>query len=175
MANGILIRMQDQHGEVFEVRELAARDRPGLEAMYASFEPKRGAQGLPPAHAEGIRRWLDRVLAHGTHLIAVCAGRICGHVMLVPAENGGLELANFVHQSRRDRGIGTALNRIAVERAQANGAQRVWLCVEPSNRAALKSYERVGFRVLPGNTWAPEIEMAIDLPGEGGAPPDGGP
>lgn len=153
----------DRKGEPFEVRDLVSADRAALEAMYAGFEPKRGAQGLPPAHAQGIRRWLDRVLAAGTHLVATCAGRICGHVMLVPADGGALELANFVHQSYRDRGIGTALNRIAVERARQLGAPRVWLSVEPGNRAALKSYERAGFRILPGSEWAPELEMAIEL------------
>jgi RimJ/RimL family protein N-acetyltransferase len=155
--------MEDRRGEPFEVRDMVPSDRVALEAMYAGFEPKRGAQGLPPAHAEGIRRWLDRVLAGGTHLLAVCAGRICGHVMLVPTNGDAVELANFVHQAWRNRGIGTALNRVAVDRARAAGVRRVWLCVEPSNRAALKSYERAGFRILPGGEWAPELEMALDL------------
>lgn len=159
--------MRDRHGAEFEVRDLMPEDRPALEAMYAGFEPKRGAQGLPPADRAGIRRWLDRILASGTHLVAVRDGRICGHVMLVPMEDGTLELANFVHQTSRDRGIGTALNLAAVDRARADGASRVWLCVEPSNRAALKSYGRAGFRVLPGTEWAAELEMAIDLDGNG--------
>jgi GNAT superfamily N-acetyltransferase len=52
---------------------------------------------------------------------------------------------------------------MAVEAARANGCARLWLSVEPSNRAALRSYEKVGFRMLPGSWWAPEVEMAIDL------------
>jgi L-amino acid N-acyltransferase YncA len=83
--------------------------------------------------------------------------------MLMPMEDGVVELANFVHQSVRDRGIGTALNRIAIDAARACGAQRVWLSVEPSNRAAIKSYEHAGFQRLPGSLWAPEMEMALDL------------
>jgi L-amino acid N-acyltransferase YncA len=63
----------------------------------------------------------------------------------------------------RNRGIGTALNRAAVAAARADGNRRVWLSVEPSNRAAILSYERAGFRRLPGSLWAPEIEMAIDF------------
>lgn len=160
----------DRAGEPYEVRPYAKEDRIPLLLMYETFEPKRGAQGLPPAHAEGIRRWLDRILETGVHLLAVTGKRVIGHVMLIPMEDGGYELANFVHQSRRDRGIGTLLNHTAVEAARALSARRVWLCVEPSNRAALKSYERAGFRILPGSEWAPEIEMAIDVPPAGGPP-----
>ena len=153
----------DSQGEPFAVRPYTRADRAALEAMYAGFEPKRAAQGLPPGDDAAIRRWLERILATGTHLIAIVGGRLSGHVMLMPMEGATVELANFVHQSVRDRGIGTALNRIAIDAARACGAQRVWLSVEPSNRAAIKSYERAGFRRLPGSLWAPEMEMAIEL------------
>lgn len=163
MGTGLLIRDTDRTGEPFEVRTYSPADRPALAAMYADFEPKRGAQGLPPADAAGIARWLDRVLVRGTHLVAIVNGQLRGHVMLVPMDAGVLELANFVHQSARERGIGTALNRIAVDAARSAGAQRVWLSVEPSNRAAIKSYERAGFRRVPGTPWTPELEMMIEL------------
>jgi hypothetical protein len=35
--------------------------------------------------------------------------------------------------------------------------------VEPFNRAAVRSYEKAGFRRLPGTLWAPEIEMEASL------------
>jgi RimJ/RimL family protein N-acetyltransferase len=163
MGTGVLIHAMDGRGEPFEVRTYTPADRLALDEMYADFEPKRGAQGLPPADATAIVRWLDRILATGTHLIAILGGRLRGHVMLMPMEPGTVELANFVHQAVRERGIGTALNRIAIDAARACGAQRVWLSVEPANRAAIRSYERAGFRRLPGSLWAPEMEMAIEL------------
>lgn len=153
----------DNKGEPFEVRTYTSADRPALAEMYAAFEPKRRAQGLPPGDDAAVTGWLNRILATGIHLIAVTGGRLSGHVMLMPMEDGVVELANFVHQSVRDRGIGTALNRIAIDAARACGAQRVWLSVEPSNRAAIKSYEHAGFQRLPGSLWAPEMEMALDL------------
>jgi ribosomal protein S18 acetylase RimI-like enzyme len=131
--------------------------------MYLSFEPKRAAQGLPPADPRAVTRWLDDVLPRGHHFLAIVAGRVVGHVMLVPMDGDAFELANFVHQSVRRRGIGTALNRVAVEEARRTGARRVWLSVEPSNRAALRSYARAGFRPLPGSLWAPEVEMEVRL------------
>lgn len=167
--------MIDAIGDSFSIRLYSPADRPALEAMYADFEPKRAAQGLPPEGEEARRRWLDRTLARGHHQLAEAAGRIIGHVMLIPVNGKGagvqggdevagvVELANFVHQSVRNRGIGTALNIAAVQAARASGHCRVWLSVEPSNRAAIRSYERAGFRRLPGSLWAPEIEMAVQL------------
>jgi L-amino acid N-acyltransferase YncA len=132
--------------------------------MYVEFEPKRGAQGLPPAGAEALGRWLDRVLAEGVHLVVEVDGRLLGHGMLLPRVGAGAELANFLHQSVRGRGIGTALNRELVGEAGARGLRRVWLTVEPSNRAALRSYRHAGFRLLPGSEWAQEVEMEVILP-----------
>ncbi len=156
--------MTDRKGEPFEVRPYEPRDRAALEAMYADFEPKRIAQGLPPSNEPALRKWLDRTLPRGEHLVVEIDGLIVGHVMLVPVgDNGTAELANFLHQSVRGRGIGSALNSVALETARKAGVRRVWLSVEPGNRAAVRSYQKAGFRRLPGSLWAPEIEMAVDL------------
>ncbi len=161
------IVLEDRTGAPFTVRRYVPADRPALEAMYDSFEPKRGAQGLPPRSIEQIRRWLDHVLNAGEHLVIDIDGRVCGHVMLVPAEAGTVELANFLHQSIRSRGIGTHANAVAVQVARDAGHGRIWLSVEPSNRAAIRSYEKAGFRQLPGSLWAPEIEMDMRLEARG--------
>jgi diamine N-acetyltransferase len=152
----------DKEGRPFTVRRLVPDDRLALEAMYRSFEPKRGAQGLPPQEG-GIARWLDGVLATGQHLGVIVDGELLGHVMILPMREGRGELANFLHQSIRNRGIGTHINRVALEVAREQGLNRVWLCVEPFNRAAVRSYEKAGFRRLVGTLWAPEIEMEAEL------------
>jgi RimJ/RimL family protein N-acetyltransferase len=154
--------LMDREGRPFTVRRLRPEDRAALTSMYASFEPKRCAQGLPP-HENGIARWLDRVLAGGEHLGVFVESQLLGHVMLLPIADGRAELANFLHQSIRNRGIGTWINRIALDVARAAGLKSVWLCVEPFNRAAVRSYEKAGFRRLPGTLWAPEIEMEASL------------
>jgi diamine N-acetyltransferase len=159
----VVERLIDKRGEAYTVRAYAPTDRAALMAMYAAFQPKRAAQGLPPADDGARRRWIDRVLAGGAHFVVDIGGRVLGHAMLMPLDDGSLELANFLHQSVRDRGIGTALNRYALEAARAAGAARVWLSVEPANTAAIRSYEKAGFRRLPGSLWAPEMEMAVEL------------
>lgn len=155
--------MTDKTGASYVARDYEPRDRAQLEAMYADFEPKRGAQGLPPEGDARIGHWLNRVLSKGLHLVVEVEDRLLGHVMLIPQEDGSFELANFLHQSIRNRGIGTQMNRLALELAREAGIRRVWLSVEPGNRAAVRSYEKAGFRRLPGSLWAPEIEMAADL------------
>jgi RimJ/RimL family protein N-acetyltransferase len=156
--------MHDRNNATFVAREYEPADRGALLAMYDDFEPKRTAQGLPPNSELKIAAWLDRVLARGRHIVVVVKEKVLGHVMLMPMEDQSVELANFLHQSIRGRGIGTAMNALAVRLAQESGYQRVWLSVEPGNRAAVRSYEKAGFRRLPGSYWAPEVEMAVDFP-----------
>jgi RimJ/RimL family protein N-acetyltransferase len=152
----------DREGRPYGVRRLTPADRPALEAMYIAFEPKRGAQGLPP-QPEALKPWLGRVLATGEHLGVFVDGRLLGHLMLLPISDDRVELANFLHQSIRNRGIGTGINRIALDVAREMGMRSVWLCVEPFNRAAVRSYERAGFKRLPGSLWQAEIEMEAEL------------
>lgn len=165
------LTLTDAAGAPFLVRAYAPGDRKSLELMYERFEPKRAAQGLPPSGEAGLRRWLDRVLAEGEHLVVEMGGTLLGHIMLIPM-NGAVELANFLHQSIRGRGIGTRMNRVAVAMARERGYRRIWLSVEPGNRAAVRSYEKAGFRRLPGSLWAPEIEMQVELEAE---PPEPAP
>ncbi len=153
----------DKLGRSFVIRPLATEDRDALYRMYLSFEPKRGAQGLPPADHEQIARWLDMILAQGAHAVVDVQDAILGHGMLLPFEARTAELANFLHQTVRDAGIGTRLNQHLVELGRELGFRRLWLSVEPANRRAIRSYEKVGFRVRPTSVWAPEIEMDLDL------------
>lgn len=156
-------QLMDRQGVSYVARDYEPADREKLAALYSDFEPKRAAQGLPPVGEARIRLWLNRVLGRGRHVVIEADGVVRGHIMLVPHDDESLELANFLHQSIRGRGLGTALNALALRLAQESGAHRVWLSVEPGNRAAVRSYEKVGFRRLPGSLWLPEIEMVVSL------------
>lgn len=157
-------QVRDNAGEIFDVRGYQQKDRPALEIFYNDFEPKRAAQGLPPKDAERICRWLDAILPQGLHLLAFRGSLLVGHALLVPTgEEGVAEYAVFLHQRHRGRGLGTALNRAAVEAAREAGLRALWLSVEPHNRAALRSYEKVGFTLLPGTLFSSEAEMRLTL------------
>lgn len=156
--------LHDRDGREFAVHAPDAGDRAALEAFYDTFEPKRAAQGLPPKGADAARRWLDSILPAGAHLVVRADGALVGHAFLVPTgREGEAEYAVFLHADVRGRGLGTALNRLAVEVARASGFRRVWLSVEPHNRAAIRSYEKAGFRFRPSTIFSPEAEMDLDL------------
>lgn len=151
----------DKLGETFVIRPFRDEDGAALMEMYDDFEPKRVAQGLPPGDVERRRRWLRDVLADGYHLVVEIDGAVVGHGMLLPFQEGEAELANFLHQATRDRGIGTRLNQALLELGRELGMRRVWLSVEPFNRRAIRSYEKVGFQRRPMSPWAPEVEMEV--------------
>jgi RimJ/RimL family protein N-acetyltransferase len=161
--------LHDKEGRPFTVRTLTSRDRWALEEFYDAFDPKRAAQGLPPAGQARVARWLDQVLAKGTHLAVERGGRLVGHAMLLPMDRDGVqeEYAIFLAREVRGQGVGTQVNRVAVEVARATGATRLWLSVEPSNRAALRSYEKAGFRFVPATIYSPEVEMELVLASAG--------
>ena len=155
-------RIRDKDGVSYDVRDFAPRDRAALEAFYEQFEPKRAAQGLPPKDRERIVRWLDSVLSQGTHLLTLLDGVLVGHALLVPTGQEGVsEYAVFLHRDHRGRGLGTELNRAAIEAAREAGLKGLWLSVEPHNRAALRSYEKAGFSLIPGTLFSSEAEMRI--------------
>lgn len=156
--------LRDREGRVYDVRPYDPADRPLLDAFYDAFEPKRGAQGLPPVGAPRIARWLDGVLADGTHLVLWADGALVGHAMLMPTADPEVrEYAIFLDRSIRGRGLGTEVNRLTAEVARALDIRRIWLSVEPHNRAALRSYQKAGFRMRQETVYSPEMEMELVL------------
>jgi RimJ/RimL family protein N-acetyltransferase len=156
--------LHDKLGAEYEVREFRPEYREALHRFYMEFEPKRAAQGLPPKDADRIARWLDSVLPQGTHLLTFRDGTLVGHALLVPTGQDGVsEYAVFLHSEHRGRGLGTALNRAAIDAARAAGLTGLWLSVEPHNRAALRSYENAGFALIPGTIFSSEAEMRLTL------------
>jgi ribosomal protein S18 acetylase RimI-like enzyme len=144
------------------VRLLRGEDRAALDAFYDAFDPKRAAQGLPPAGAERVARWLNQILSSGTHLAVERGGHLVGHAMLLPTERPGVrEYAIFLAREVRGQGVGTQVSRLTVEVARALGLAGVWLSVEPHNRAAVRSYEKAGFRFVPATVYSPEVEMEV--------------
>lgn len=166
------VTSQDRDGGAFVIRGFRpAFDHDGLLSMYRRFEPKRAAQGLPPEGEQGIRRWLDHVLPQGWHFVVEIGGAIMGHLMMIPMAGGDIELANFLDRTVRNRGIGTELNRFGLAVAARHGFRRVWLCVEPRNRAAIRSYEKAGFRTIERTMFQPELEMEAFTTTNGQPPP----
>lgn len=158
------VTLRDREGRVFTVRDYQPGDRALLDAFYDAFEPKRAAQGLPPEGTARIDRWLDGVLAGGTHLIVEVEGELAGHAMLMPTAKAGVrEYAIFLDERVRGRGMGTQVNRLSAEVARTLDLDRLWLSVEPHNRPAVRSYQKAGYRFRPNTMYTPELEMELEL------------
>jgi len=147
------------------IREYRPADLPLLEEMYATFEPRGGSKGLPPVREEKARRWLAHLGAHAHSLVAFpdCREtRVAGHVILAARGEADAELALFVHQDFRNRGVGSALTRAAIRASRALGYKRLWLTVSPDNRPAIGVYQKCGFIMIPGRCF-PDHEMELRL------------
>jgi len=155
----------DKTGAPFLIAAYEPGFRDALQSFYEEFEPKRAAQGLPPADPGRIRGWLDSILNRGVHLVACRDGELIGHGFVMPTPREGVgEYAVFLREDLRGRGVGTELNRAVVEAARSSGYRGLWLTVEPRNRSAIRSYEKAGFHFIPASLLTVEAEMELQFP-----------
>jgi RimJ/RimL family protein N-acetyltransferase len=132
--------------------------------MYDWFEPLGAALGLPPSGEEQRCEWIDVALSHKMNLAAFSpAGAAVGHCFLVADEAGSAELAIFVHQEFRRRGVATALVKAVLEWGGVEGLRRVWTLTGSENTAALRLQERFGFRVTNSAFYGVELELHLPV------------
>jgi len=109
--------------------------------------------GFPERTPEAMRSALED--GHHAHVVARrregapghARGPVVGFVEL-DAFSKRRVWVSFVGVARelRERGVGSAMVRFAVARAFAGGADHALLLLSPSNRAAVRAYEKAGFR-----------------------------
>lgn len=129
--------------------ECLPEDYPPLMAMYCVFSPKPASQGLPPADPGLCEKWLRELLETGENVVAITEGRVIGHGALIPDIKGrSAEFVIFVHQTFRNRGIGTQLSAFALKKAKSLGLESVWLTVSVTNSVAMRLYQRLGFQYI---------------------------
>jgi RimJ/RimL family protein N-acetyltransferase len=148
------------HIQVMEFQEVFFH---ALVGMYEDFEPKRGAQGLPPVGRERLVSWLRPLCDNNLNLIALFEKRVIGHTMLCPMNQGRAEFAIFIHQDFRNQGIGSSFTEVTLEYAKTKGLRHVWLTVEVNNFSAIRVYKKMGFGT--SGSYYPEVEMVLDLDG----------
>lgn len=118
-----------------------------------------------------VLRDVARRAEHAEVLVAAdAAGAVLGGVAFVPgpgpfadiARDGEAEFRTLaVAPAGRGRGVGTALVRACLDRAQALGRQRVVLSTQPTMHAAHRVYERFGFTRAPGRDWSPVAGLTL--------------
>lgn len=145
-AEGIFTTFVDRQGDMFDLGPYASEHRDALTEMYDGFTPKSITQGLPPANDQRRHEWVAHLLDSGENFLARLAGKVVGHSCLIRADDGrNGEYIIFIDQPYRNRGLGTALTRLTIRRAQEMKMEAVWLTVEALNFKAVKLYRKIGF------------------------------
>ena len=147
------------------IRAVRPQQRNLLIEMYDRFEPLGAALSLPPSKEEARREWIDVALGHKLNLAAFSpAAAVIGHCFLVPDEAGSAELAIFVHQEFRRRGVGTALVKAVLELGAVAGLRYVWSLTGSDNYAAVRLQERLGFRLTNSSFCEAQFELDLRSP-----------
>lgn len=154
MIAGVTQDTRLQTASSIQIRRATSADRDALVAMYLSFEPKGAALGLPPR--KDPQRWLGDLAVY-PNFVVYAEGRVAGHAVLCP-EDGSGEVAVFVHQDYRGRGLGKMLLTELIDEARRLGLERVWGMTELDNFAMLGLARSLGFRT--GNN---PYEFYLDL------------
>lgn len=139
----------DKHGASYEIREHGAERFEDLVGMYDEFSPKAMSQGLPPPGDMDRRLWVEQLIARGWNFLCEQDGKVVGHCAILPdARRADGEYIVFVLRPYRNKGLGTVLTEVAIEKARQQGITVVWLTVEAFNFRAIKVYKKAGFRFI---------------------------
>lgn len=124
---------------------------------------------LEPADEPHLTNPDETILAAGGQIVvAIEDGTVIGTCAIVPSDPGEFELVKLaVTPSAQGRGLGRQLVEACVSFARQCGARRVTLLSSSRLGAALRLYQRAGFKFAPVPTTNPyataDIYMILDL------------
>jgi len=139
------------------VRIVKPEDLPLLEQMYDAFSPMGATMGLPPSDPQRRKNWL-KTLVEGINLVALCEDQPAGHLALM-AGGRAAEMALFVHQDFRRRGVATALANEAVRLCRQQKLRVLWVLISSDNNAARRGLLNYGFHTA----WESLGEVRMEL------------
>ena len=157
------------------IRDALEGDREAArEVTLAAYEEY--AKIIPPLFWEGYRKNIVESLDEkgpAQHIVAEYAGKIVGSVLLYPpaasAYGAAADESTAIPEMRllavipamRGQGIGTALTRECVQRAQRAGAPALGLHTTDMMQTAMQMYERMGFVRAPEFDFHPTENTVI--------------
>ena len=147
----------------FQLCRLNASHREILVQMYRSFEPLGQALGLPPINEERRTLWIEHALRQAINCGGFLAtGDLVGHSFLALAGMGEAEIAVFVRQEHRRRGIGTNLIGTILQWAARERVRRITGLIAAQNIPGERLLKGCGFRF--SQYLLPAIEFDIEVP-----------
>lgn len=154
--------IRDREGRAIQVVLAGERGLMRLLAFYDAFQPKGAFEGLPPA-AEGERRkWVIGLMGGWRNFLLLDGEQVVGHVGVTLGESDLEEVIIFLHEDYRGKGIGSRALRHVGALLAREGCRRLWLTVESTNTAAIRCFQKAGFR-FTSQEFQPQMEMVMDL------------
>ncbi len=140
----------------------ATEATPELVAAFERLIPQLSSSSAPPTPDE-----LAALVGSEASILLLAVDRDAGDAIL-----GSLTLVWFriptgvrawiedvvVDEAARGRGVGEALNRVALERAGELGAKTVDLTSRPKREAANRLYQRIGFEPRDTNVYRYRVD-----------------
>ncbi len=141
-------KMKD--GREVVVRFLTHEDKELLLDMVNSFSDYVVLWGSPPYDEAKIDRWMNGV-GKGLSLVAVYDQKIVGisasYTNLLPRGRGIGGMMIYLHQDFHGVGLGTVMIKKLLGLAKGKGLHRIGLEVVEDNKAAVRLYEKLGFKI----------------------------
>ncbi len=149
---------------VARIRDARPAERAALQALQARaaavWEEDRA---VLEAHPDAIVVPADAIAERRLRVAVDDEDRLLGFSLVLPVVVGERELDGlFVEPDAMGRGVGRLLVTDVVQRAQADGADRLFVV---SGRGARGFYERLGFRLLDAvpTRFGPALQLQLAL------------
>jgi GNAT superfamily N-acetyltransferase len=148
--------------DALQILPLTLSHREILLRMYRGFQPLGSALGLPPRNEECRVDWIDYVLRQRINLGTFsAAGDLTAHSFLAISGIGEAEIALFVRQEYRRRGIGANILKRTLQCAAREGLHRIWAVTAAQDFITQGVLKCSGF--LFSRYMLPAIEFDIQL------------
>lgn len=133
--------------ETLAILDYESAYQTSFEGMYRAWFTAQFGMDPEPTDEYVLKQPEAAILEKGgAVLVAFYRGQLAGFVALKPQGTGVYELTKMiVHPDFRGKGLGEALCRAIVARAEAMGAGRVILYTHHSLKDAIKIYHKLGF------------------------------
>ncbi|WP_028838208.1 MULTISPECIES: GNAT family N-acetyltransferase [Thermomonas] len=150
---------------IFEIRPIRSDDDAAMAAVIRTVMPEFGATGSGFAISDPEVDWMSRAYAAPRHAYFVVErdGRVLGGAGVAPLAGGDADVCElrkmYFLPEARGSGAGAAMMARCLDAARASGFTRCYLETLTGMDAAMRLYERSGFR---------RIDTAMGATGHGG-------
>jgi putative acetyltransferase len=140
----------------FEIRPIVAADDPVMARIIRTVMPEFGAVGDGFAINDPEVDWMSRAYSEprSSYFVIEREGRVCGGAGVAPLIDGEADVCElrkmYFLPELRGLGAGAAMMQRCLDAARGHGFRRCYLETLAGMDAAMRLYERSGFRRLPG-------------------------